>query len=507
MIEGAQPLRHIVIAGGGSAGWMSAAFLGHVLRRNRTRITLVESPDIGTIGVGEATIPSLVGFLRSLGLDESEFMRRCGATYKLGIRFSDWVAPSHDIWHMFGPCGMRPAGHDLFHFWNQQRMEGREQREYADFSLQALLAAAEKAPRPVNGSTGIIETGAYAYHLDAAAFAQYLREIATQGGVRHLFGEVTQVARDENGDIVSLDIGGGRKLEADFFFDCTGFSGVLAEKALGDPWIDWSSQLLCDRAVVMPLPQGGEMQPYTRATARDAGWIWRIPLLHRVGCGYVHSSRHIDEERAANDLIRFADLRRARTADPRFLRMRIGRRTSFWTHNCITVGLASGFVEPLESTGLHIVVRALENFVSFLPDRQNSEVLRAVYNRRMADLYDEVRDFIILHYLLAQRNEPFWRDSRAVDVPESLRRRLALYDQNGHLEISSGGTFADTSYYFLLAGAGRLPRRPAACAELAPGHEIRAILDGLAKRNAAFAQDMPTHAEVIAALQPARAPA
>lgn len=507
MTDGAQPLRHIVIVGGGSAGWMSAAFLGHALRRNKTRITLVESPDIGTVGVGEATIPSLVGFVRALGLDEAEFMRRCGCTYKLGIRFTDWVAPGHDIWHMFGPCGMRPAGHDLFHFWRHQKLAGEEARDYADFSLQALLAAAEKAPRPVQGSTGIMETGAYAYHLDAAAFAQYLREIATQNGVRHLFGEVTHVARAESGAISSIDIGGGRVLEADFFVDCTGFAGVLAEKALEDPWIDWSSQLLCDRAVVMPLPPGGDMAPYTRATAREAGWMWRIPLSHRVGCGYVHSSRHVDEERAASDLIRFSDLRRARTADPRFLRMRIGRRTSFWKHNCIAVGLASGFVEPLESTGLHVVVRALEHFVTLLPDRRNDQTLRAAYNRRMGELYAEVRDFIILHYLVAQRDEPFWRDSRAVDVPESLAQRLALYDENGQMETPPGGTFADTSYFFMLAGAGRLPRRSAACAELAPPQEIRAILDGLIKRNAAFVQEMPTHAQVIAALQPNRKPA
>lgn len=500
------PLRSILIVGGGTAGWMAAAFLGRVLRRHRTRVTLVESPDIGTIGVGEATIPSLVAFIRALGLDEAEFMRRCGATYKLGIRFVDWVGPGRDSWHMFGLAGARPAGHDLFHFWFRQRLADEEPRSYPDYSVHALLAAAEKAPRPVAGSSTIIDQGTYAYHVDAGLFAQYLREVATAGGVAHLYGQVAEVVRDEAGDIRHVDIGGGRTLEADFFVDCTGFRGVLAEEALGDRWIDWSDRLLCDRAVVMPLPAGPDMPSYTRSTASEAGWMWRIPLSHRTGCGYVHSSAHTDEERAAETLIRVADLKRARTADPRFLRMRIGRRTSFWTRNCLAVGLASGFVEPLESTGLHIVSKALELFLDYLPDRAGSETLRRAFNRRMGDLYDEIRDFIILHYLVAGRTEPFWRDARSVALPDSLAATLELYDEAGRIEPRPDSCFADTNWYYILAEAGRLPRRAAAPADLAPPAEIRALLDGIVKRNAAFAAQMPPHAAVIAALRSARVP-
>ena len=501
MTGDARPLRRIAIVGTGCIAWMAAAFLGHILRRNRTQITLVEGHDIGTLGVGEATGPSLVGFVRAMGLDEAELIRRCSGTYNLGTRYDHWVAPGHVLWNMFGPCGVRPAGHDLFHFWLHQKRTGAETRDYSDFSLQALLAASEKAPRPVQGSTGLIENGDFGFHLDTAAFAQFLREIAAQGGVRHLYGEVNSVSRDENGAIVSLDIGGGRSVDADFFFDCT---GVLAETALDDRWIDWSSHLLCDRAVVLPLPSAVDMEPCTRITAHEAGWMWRIPLSNRVGMGYVHSSRFVDEDRAASELIRFSDLRRARTADPRFLDIRVGRRTLFWKHNCIALGQASGNVEPLGSTGLHLVVRGLEHFVSLLPDCRNEEVLRAAYNRGMCDRYEEVRDFLVLHYMLSRRHESFWHASRDIEVPQSLADRLALYDENGHIATLPGATFSDTSYYALLAGAGRLPRRFAACAELAPVQELRKILDGVIKANAAFVQEMPTHAQVIAALQPDR---
>jgi tryptophan halogenase len=501
MIADPQPLRSIVIVGTGCAAWMAAAFFSHILRRNRTQITLIEDPDLETIGVGEATTQSLVGFVRALGLDEAELMRRCSGTYNLGTRYDDWIAPGHVLWNMLGPCGTRPAGHDLFHFWLHQKRTGAETRDYSDFSLHALLAATEKSPRPVQGSTSLIANGDYGFHLDAAAFSQFLREVAAQGGVRHLFGEVGRVLRHENGSIASLDIGGGRVVDADFFFDC---NGVLAEHHLDDRWIDWSGQLLCDRAVVLPLPSGVDLEPCTRITAREAGWMWRIPLSNRVGMGYVHSSRFVDEDRAAAELIRHSDLRRVRTADPRFYDIRMGRRSAFWNHNCVALGRASGNVEPLGSTGLHMVVRALENFVSLLPDRRNDEVLRTAYNRGMSQIYDDVRDFLVLHYLLSRRHEAFWHETRDIEIPQSLSDRLALYYENGHIVTQPWAMFSDTNYYFLLSGAGRLPRRFAACAELAPVQELRKILDGVIRSNAAFVEQMPTHAQAIAALQPAR---
>ena len=340
-------VRRVLIVGGGTAGWMAAAILRRATKHIGVQVTLVESPDIGTIGVGEATIPSLVQFVRAMGFDEKVFMRACSASYKLGIRFTDWVRPRHEYWHPFGPCGGSINGIDLFHFWARRRRNDPA-LHYYDYSLQAELCHAERAPRPFSGASPVIETGAYAYHLDAAELAQFLRSVATADGVEHVFGKVEQVFRDESGAIARVAIVGGREIAADLYVDCSGFAGLLAEKALGDPWIDWSHLLLCDRAVAMPVPHHGSFPPYTHSTALEAGWMWQIGLSSRTGTGYVYSSAHLGQDAAEARLIERADLRRARAADPRHLKIRVGRRTSFWNRNCIAIGLAAGFVEPLE---------------------------------------------------------------------------------------------------------------------------------------------------------------
>jgi tryptophan 7-halogenase len=493
----AAPLSNILIVGGGTAGWMAAVMLNRVMRRQGTTVTLVESADIGTIGVGEATIPSLVRFVRHLGVEEADFMRRCSATYKLGILFSDWIRKDHRYWHMFGPCGGRINGLDLFHFWMKMRQEGRDSAEYSSYSLQTILSEAEKGPRPIEGDSRVIEAGTYAYHLDAAGFATYLREIATSEGVIHIYGNVREVQRAADGSIAAIDIGGERQFVADFYVDCTGFAGVLVEKALEDRWIDWSNVLLCDPAVVLPLPRSEAIAPYTRSTALEAGWMWQIPLSTRTGNGYVHSSAHIEPEAAAEALIKRTDLRRARAADPRFLRMRVGRRTRFWLHNCVAVGLSSGFIEPLESTGIHLIQRAIELLIDHLPDMELADPPRRAYNRAMAGLYDEVRDFVLLHYYLTRRDEPFWRDSRAVPLPDSLSEALALYKETGKLEPIDTTVFADTNYFFILAGGDLLPRRTLPRAALAPSGETRQVLDRIREQNMVFARAMPSHRELI----------
>ncbi|HEX4410174.1 MAG TPA: tryptophan halogenase family protein [Xanthobacteraceae bacterium] len=491
----------IVIVGGGTAGWMAAIYLNRYMRRMNGKVILVESPTIGTIGVGEATIPSLVRFIRLLNLDEKEFMRRCSATYKLAIKFEDWVQDGITYWHPFGiASGNRVNGLDLFYFWMKRRLEAGSKISYADYCVQTLLADAEKAPLPFGGSSPVWEAGGYAYHLDASALGDYFREIATAEGVVHLFGDVQDVALNDHGDITSLGIGGGRTLSGELFIDCTGFRGRLVEETLKDPWIDWSRFMLCDRAVAMPLPRGDRFAPYTLSKAMPSGWMWRIPLSSRIGNGYVFSSAHISADAATGELIAHSGLRGTRGADPRLINIRIGRRTNFWTRNCIAVGLASGFIEPLESTGIHIIQRSILMLLEYLPDRQINEALRSTYNARMAGLYDEIRDFIVLHYILTQRDEPFWRDARNVPLPDTLRDTLALYDETGRIDNPRLQLFLDANYFYILAGNGRLPRRPIAEADIAPASETWHLLDRVREQNRAFVARMPDHAAYLAEL-------
>jgi tryptophan halogenase len=494
-----RPLERVIIVGGGTAGWMTAAYLNRYLTRLRAKVILVESPTLGTIGVGEATIPSLVHFVRLMNLDENEFMRRCSATYKLAIRFDDWYRPGTTYWHPFGVCG-RLDGFDLFHFWLKRRLDAGEQLAYADYSVQVRLGVEEKAPRPFNAATPITDAGAYAYHLDASAFGDYLKEIATSEGVQHVFGDVQDVALAPNGDISSLDIGAGRTLAGDLFIDATGFRGRLIEQALGDPWIDWSRFMLCDRAVALPLPRSDTFPPYTLSTALAAGWRWQIPLSSRTGSGYVYSSAHLSEDAATEALIARSGLRRARSADPRRIKIRVGRRQNFWRRNCVSVGLASGFVEPLESTGIHLIQASIMSLLEYLPDRDCNDALRRAYNARMADVYDEVRDFIVLHYLLAGREEAFWRDARNVPLPDTLRESLAVYEETGRIENPRLRLFLEPSYFSILTGNARLPRRPIAVADAANVAELGRALARVRASNDELAARLPSHKAVLAEL-------
>jgi len=490
-------IERLVIVGGGTAGWMSAIYLNRVMREYKAQVVLVESPTLGTIGVGEATIPSLVHFFRGLKIDEREMMRRCSATFKVGIKFEDWSAEGETYWHPFGPAGARIDNLDLFHFWMKRRLAGGTRMAYADYSAQVQMAEGDKAPRPIGGNYAPQDLPFYAYHLDAAALAEFLRETATREGVQHLFGDVKDAALDGQGNIETLDIGGDRRISGDFFIDATGFSGRLIEKCLGDPWIDWSRYMLCDTAVTMPLPRSERFPSYTRSSAMEAGWRWEIPLSHRTGSGYVFSSAHLSLEAATDALIARSGLRKASAADPRALSFRVGRRANFWARNCVSVGLSSGFIEPLESTGIHLIQQALMLLVEHFPDKAGNDSRRRAFNARMEETYNRVRDFIVLHYLLSRRKEPFWRDSRYAPVPDSLRELLELYDEAGRIDASKPQLFPDTSFYFILAGNGRLPAREIVEAAVAPEREVWLILDRVRAEAVALARRLPSHKDYL----------
>ena len=489
-MDDANQIRRILIVGGGTAGWMAAAYLQ---KHCRCQIALVESPDVPTVGVGEATLPALIDFVAELGLDEDDFMRRCHATYKLGIQFRDWFQPQHCFWHPFGVCGGEIDGIDLFHYWLKGRRLQRDESVYTDYSLQRTLAEAGRAHRRIGGKAVVRN---YAYHLDAGAFADYLKEVATSQGVRHVLANVEEVVADGKDRIRYVRFDDGRQVDADLYLDCTGFQGLLIEQALGDPYLDWSDTLICDRAVVIRLPANPEMMPCTEVTGGRAGWIWRIPLTQRVGCGYVYSSRHLSDEEALAELSQFTGLARP-PQDANRLTMRVGRRAHFWKGNCVSLGLASGFIEPLESTGIFLIQRALECLLDSFPDTSCSQPLQKLFNARMADAYEESRDFVLLHYYLSQRNDPFWKDARQVSLPDSLVERLTLFDDTGAVVVPAAAVFPATSFYSIYAGEERLPRTYNPRVDFTDFEQVCKLLDQIKNANQNAIAQLPRHQDLM----------
>jgi tryptophan halogenase len=492
-------LRSILIVGGGASGWMAATLLNRYLPAAQCRITLVESADIGIIGVGEATVPPMVAFLRQAGLEERFFLRECHATYKLGIKFADWLRPGTELWHPFGLVGGLIDRMPLFHHWVRGRHDGSETLPYCAYSLQATVGDQLKAPQGGDAGSPITERGAYAYHLDAREFAAFLQGAATRRGVRHVVDNVRGTVLDERGDIAGVETEQHGRLQADLYIDCTGFAGLLTGAALGTPWESWADRLFCDRALALPVPYDERLAPYTLSTALGAGWAWRIPLSHRVGTGYVYSSRHISEDDARREFARHLGLD-AERIEPRLLRMRVGRRREFWVRNCVAIGIAGGFLEPLESTALYLAQAGIERLIELLPGRAPEPAAVRRYNEVMGAAYEETRDFVILHYLLNGRDEPFWRENRALAPPDSLARTLELYDAGGSLDWERHGLFLETSFYSIAAGFGRLPRAPAPRTAFSDAAKVRAVFADLRARHAALARALPAHADAIRAI-------
>jgi tryptophan halogenase len=490
------PLRSIVVVGGGTAGWMAAAALAR-LTRTGVAITVVESDEIGTVGVGEATIPPIRSFNALIGVDENEFLRRTGGSFKLGIEFVDWLRPGSRYIHPFGPTGADIEGVSFHQFWLRHASGGRLP-DLDSFSLSATAARLGRFQRPVADPRSVLSTLDYAFHFDASLYAGYLREMAEKGGIRRHEGKVVGCQRSgEDGFIESLTLEDGQQIPGDLFIDCSGFRGLLIEQELGTGYEDWSGRLPCDRAVALPCAADGPPLPYTRATALAAGWQWRIPLQHRIGTGYVYSSAHISDDEAAATALSRAEGRQL--ADPRFLRFTAGRRRKVWNGNVVALGLASGFLEPLESTSIHLVQAGVSRLLAMLPDRSFDPILTDEYNRLAALQIEQIRDFIILHYKATERDDTaFWNDVRNAPVPDSLAAKIALFRENGRLFRSGDELFSEHSWIAVLIGQGIIPRRidPLAEAVGTPG-EIEQTLARMAAFIRRAAENMPTHQSFI----------
>jgi len=493
-----QSPRNFVVVGGGTSGWMTAAMLARVLTASDCRITVVEPPGPRGIGVGEASIPSLVSLLKTLGADEAEMMQKCEATYKLGIRFCDWLRPGHDNWHPFGVCGARIDGRDLFPFWLAEHKRSGVGRPYHSYSLQWAASLAGKSPHSFTTQSPMTLTQSYAFHFNAEALAGWLRDLALAGGVNEVVGSVENAVLNDHGDVTSVMLGSGEVIAGDFFVDCSGFQSVLMQKALNDPFNSWSDQLLCDRAVAFKIPGKRVIPPYTKSQAMPAGWMWHIPLANHVGLGYVYSSKFVSDDEACLQLQHATKDIADTNVTPRFLKMRVGRQTHFWNRNVLAVGLSAGFLEPLESSGIHLSQIGIELFLKSFPQGLNWQPLQDHYNSRMASIYDEVRDFVQMHYWLSQRSDtPFWIAAREANLSSALKRRLDLYDDAGSLDALIPEAFPETSYYHLLTGNDRLPRRASALALSIDSEQIQGILSAIDQQNQHAMRDLPLHEEVL----------
>ncbi len=488
-------IQDIVIVGGGSAGWMTAAALARGLDR-RYRIQVVESQDIGVVGVGEATIPPIRLFNAMLGLDEAEFMRETRATYKLGIQFRDWGGLGQSYFHPFGVYGLNAEMGHFFQYWLKLNQEGGG-LDLADYSLCAQAAKAGRFDRQGDDPRDPMSTFGSAYHFDTILYGQYLRRFAQKLGVVRTEGEVVQVDQDsETGFVTAVRLKSGQSIAGDLFIDCSGFKGLLIEQTLQAGYEDWSPYLPMDRAAAVPCALRGPLSPYTTSTAREAGWQWRIPLQHRVGNGYVYSSRFISDDAAVSTIM--GNLESEPLAEPRLLRFTTGRRRKMWDKNVVAIGLSSGFLEPLESTSIHLIQASINKLLQHFPDRRFSPVNRETYNRRIHTDMETIRDFLILHYKATDRDDAdLWSYVRQMPIPDSLASRIELFRERGQLVIHPDEMFTPTSWLAVLMGQNIHPR---SYAPLVAEHDSRAVADGLRDMKALIGRRvgaMPNHTEFL----------
>jgi tryptophan 7-halogenase len=489
-------IRSIAIIGGGTAGWMTAAALSKVLGREYADIKLVESDAIGTVGVGEATIPQINIFNKMLGIDEDDFVRRTKGSFKLGIQFVDWGKKGHTYFHPFGAYGVNMEGVSFHAFWLRLFQAGKSPW-IDEYSLQATAAINGKFMRPIDAGNSPLSKITYAFHFDAGLYALFLREYAESAGVVRTEGKITNVIqRSEDGFIEAVVLEDGTRIEVDLFIDCSGFHGLLIEGTLKAGYEDWSKYLPCNRAVAVPCAGSGDITPYTRSTAREAGWQWRIPLQHRTGNGYVYCSEFLSDDEAAAKLL--ANLDGEALADPRFIKFTTGHRKKYWDKNCVAIGLSSGFMEPLESTSIWMIQSGIARLLTMFPDRSFAPVDIARYNRIMTTDTQEIRDFLVLHYKVTERDDtPFWDYCRNMDIPDRLAEKMAVYANTGRAFRENDELFNETSWFAVMAGQGMMPRTYDPVAQLLSIEETDKRLTQLRGAVAASSDYMPKHRDFI----------
>lgn len=486
----------VVIAGGGTAGWLTAYSLVTRLG-NLLDITLVESDQIGTVGVGEATIPTMQTFHRLIGIDEQEFMAATQATFKLGIMFDNWGQQGDSYIHSFGEIGQRSWMAEFHEFWMEAKAQGFG-GSLEDYCLELKAAKANKfathvGKKPIN----------YAYHMNATAYAAYLRRKSEAADVKRVEGRIEQVLKDQAGNISTLSLDNKKQVSGDVFIDCTGFRGLLIEQHLDVEYEDWSHWLAADSAIAVQTQSVEPPRPYTRAIAHSAGWQWRIPLQNRVGNGLVYSSQFLSDDLAQSTLM--GNLTGETITEPRQLRFTTGRRKKAWHKNCIAIGLSSGFLEPLESTSIHLVTTAILRLMKLFPFAGNTSLLAEQFNRETQLELETIRDFIILHYKLTQRNDnPFWDHYRTMPIPDSLAHRMSIFHENGYAWPDDVSLFRVDSWVQVMMGQGLMPKQHHGAGRVLPSKGLEQQMMTLRKMIDNTVSQLPEHGDFILKYCPAQ---
>jgi tryptophan halogenase len=484
-----QSVNRVIIVGGGTAGWMAAASISKLIGKT-IDVTLVESDEIGTVGVGEATIPSMITLHRLLKIDERDFMASVQGTFKLGISFENWKNVNENYIHSFGFTGKDCWAAGFQHFWLKGKQQGISS-EFGDYCNELQAAKSNKfAVLPNNGLN-------YAFHMDAGLYAKYLRKIAEQHGCERVEGKITNVSTNsDTGFIEYLTLENGQMIEGDLFIDCSGFSGLLINQTLNTEYEDWTEFLPCDSAVAVQTKSVEEPIPYTRSIARDSGWQWRIPLQHRVGNGMVFCSKYLSDEQAIQTLL--DNVEGEVLTKPRIIKFTTGQRQQHWNKNCVALGLAAGFLEPLESTSIHLIQRGILRLLQMFPTQGVKRSDVDEFNAQMKEEFLFVRDFIVLHYHVTERDDtPFWRQCRNMKIPETLQHRIDLFKDSGRIFQKDNDIFAENSWSQVMLGQGLMPKEFHPIVNMMTDEELKAFLNSIKVSVNNLVDQLPSHQQFI----------
>ena len=488
-------IQRIVIAGGGSAGWMSAAALSSTLNQ-KCEIVLIESEQIGTVGVGEATIPPIRTFNQTLRIDEQEFVRQTQASFKLGIEFVDWGAVGERYFHPFGPHGRTFDISNVHQHWLRAKRSGDPSR-FDEHSMAWALARNNRFAPPSGDRRHVLSTYDYAFHFDAGLYAKFLRKHSEQRGVLRVEGKISEVSlHPETGFVSALILESGERFEADLYIDCTGFRGVLIEGALEAGFEDWTKWLPCNRAAAVGCESTAPLLPYTKATAHQAGWQWRIPLQHRTGNGLVYCSKYMDQDTALDRLTN--NLEGEMITEPKFIRFKTGAREKQWEKNCVALGLSGGFMEPLESTSIHLIQRSVLRFLRMVPSDEISLADVKEYNEQTFEDMDKIRDFLIMHYCVTDRRDSeFWRYVANMDIPRSVQQKIDLFSETARVFRKNEELFAENSWIQCMMGQGITPKSHHPIADKMTDEELKYFLEKIKNNISRTVSMLPSHGEYV----------